>query len=286
MTRVFLCHASEDKLCAEEIYNRLQSQGFSPWMDKRDLIPGQVWEQEILRVLGESEFILIFFSHNSVTKQGFVQREFKVALDAWEQIPEGTIHTIPVRLDDCEIPQRFKKFQWVDLFEENGFEKVIQALNLGLSQRSQLRHQKESKSQGESTLYTSRIQNTSLRMDTKSNSWLISNMLLWIATLLFLAFNLSLILNSLEFSDERMTGYIFLTNTSLLLLGSFISYRDYLKPYMIIFFALILQILISIYMFFNNIGNLHIMIKLNIIIICSLSFLLLIVKSIYNKNSQ
>ena len=34
--RVFLCHASEDKQAAEELYNRLRADGFLPWLDKED----------------------------------------------------------------------------------------------------------------------------------------------------------------------------------------------------------------------------------------------------------
>jgi transcription antitermination factor NusG len=128
MTQIFLCHANEDKPQVEEIYRRLKGSGYQPWMDKIDLLPGQLWEQVIPEVLKTSDFILIFFSKHSVTKRGYVQRELKLAITAWEEIPEGMIHTIPVRLDSCIIPERFRKFQWVDLFDELGFEKILQAI--------------------------------------------------------------------------------------------------------------------------------------------------------------
>jgi hypothetical protein len=60
----------------------------------------------------------------------------KLALDAWEEIPEGQIHTIPVRLDACEIPERFKPFQWVDLFDERGFERIVNAIRFQQSQHA------------------------------------------------------------------------------------------------------------------------------------------------------
>ena len=102
MARIFLCHASDDKAHVREVYHRLQAiEGFEPWLDEEDLLPGQVWAREIPRALQTSDFILIFLSRTSVAKRGYVQREMKMALDAWEELPEGTIHTIPVRLDDC-----------------------------------------------------------------------------------------------------------------------------------------------------------------------------------------
>jgi hypothetical protein len=51
------------------------------WMNE-DLVVRQIWENEIPRALKASEFILVFFSRNSVAKRGYVQREMKMALDA------------------------------------------------------------------------------------------------------------------------------------------------------------------------------------------------------------
>jgi hypothetical protein len=61
----------------------------------------------------------------------------KLALDTWEEVPEGQIHTIPIRLDACQIPERFKPFHRVDLFEDGGWEKLIKAMRFGLEQRQQ-----------------------------------------------------------------------------------------------------------------------------------------------------
>jgi hypothetical protein len=134
MAKIFLCHANEDKSQVREVYRRLKAEGFEPWLDEEDLLPGQLWNQEIHRALRSSNFILIFFSQNSVLKQGYVQREMKLALDTWEEVPGGQIHTIPIRLDACEIPERFKPFQWVDLFGDDGFEKIIRAIRFQLQQ--------------------------------------------------------------------------------------------------------------------------------------------------------
>ncbi len=62
MPQIFLCHASEDKPKVREVYHRLKDEGFEPWLDEEDLLPGQLWEQEIPKALKASDFILIFFS--------------------------------------------------------------------------------------------------------------------------------------------------------------------------------------------------------------------------------
>src|SRR5262249_18022279 len=132
---IFLCHASEDKPQVEEVYHRLRALGWQPWMDKMDLLPGQRWQQEIPRALRASDFILIFFSRNSVAKRGYVQREFKLALDTLQEIRGALIHTIPIRLDDCDISSEFGFLQWCNFFEEDGFERIVRAIRAGLLQR-------------------------------------------------------------------------------------------------------------------------------------------------------
>jgi formylglycine-generating enzyme required for sulfatase activity len=137
MTRIFLCYASEDQAQVEAVYSRLRALDFRPWMDKIDLLPGQQWQQEIPRALRASDFIMIFFSQHSVSKRGYVQREFKLALDALQEMPEGMIHAIPVRLDDCVIPEQFDFLHWCNLYEEDGFERLVNAIRTGLAQRQQ-----------------------------------------------------------------------------------------------------------------------------------------------------
>jgi formylglycine-generating enzyme required for sulfatase activity len=136
VARIFLCHASEDKAQVREVYNRLKAiDGFEPWLDEEDLLPGQVWEREIPRALQTSDFILIFLSRNSVAKRGYVQREMKLALDAWQELPEGTIHTIPVRIDACDVPESFRRYHWANLFEPNGFNRMVHAIRTELAKR-------------------------------------------------------------------------------------------------------------------------------------------------------
>jgi hypothetical protein len=137
MARIFLSYAREDRARVEEIYWRLRELGFRPWMDTNDLLPGQMWDSEIRKALTSADFVLLFFSQSSVAKRGYVQREFRLVLDALQEMPEGVIHTIPIRLDNCNIPEQFRGLQWADLFDEHDLEIVVQAIRAGLSQRQQ-----------------------------------------------------------------------------------------------------------------------------------------------------
>jgi len=93
-------------------YEQLKKAGFDPWLDENDLLPGQNWEEEIPRALKASAAVLVFLSKTSVSKRGYVQREFRIAFDTLQEIPHGQVFVIPVKLDDCEVPELFRSLHW------------------------------------------------------------------------------------------------------------------------------------------------------------------------------
>jgi hypothetical protein len=127
--RVFLCHSSNDKPAIRKLYQKLLADGFTPWLDEEDLLPGQDWQNEIARVLNSAEVILVCLSLGSISKTGYIQKEIKDVLDVADKQPDNTIFLIPVRLEKCTVPERLNRWQWVDLFEKRGYERLIRALH-------------------------------------------------------------------------------------------------------------------------------------------------------------
>lgn len=111
---VFLSYASQDKSVVRLLCKRLRDDGFDPWLDEERLLPGQDWSLEIDTALRASDAILLCFSILSVAKEGYIQREYKHAMKIQEEKPEGTIFVVPVRLDNCEMPNFIRELQWVD----------------------------------------------------------------------------------------------------------------------------------------------------------------------------
>lgn len=127
--RVFLCHGREDKPTVRALYQRLREEGdIDPWLDTEKLLPGQNWEYEIRKAIRATAVVVVCLSLTSVGKSGYVQKEITLALDEADKQPEGTIYIIPGRLDDCRVPDRLSHCQWVDLFEPDGYERLLQAL--------------------------------------------------------------------------------------------------------------------------------------------------------------
>jgi len=132
--KIFLCHSSGDKPEVEKLYKYFSQQGADPWLDSEKLLPGQDWNYEINKALDVSDVILLCLSKKSVDKEGYVQREIRIALDRALEMPEGRIFLIPGRLEECELPRRLQSYQWVDLFTENGMDKLVKSLNLRAKQ--------------------------------------------------------------------------------------------------------------------------------------------------------
>ena len=126
--RVFVCHASDDKPAVREVVAHLKHDGFDVWLDEERLLPGADWEYQIACAIAETDVVLVCLSSASVSKTGFVQREVVAALKHAEERPEGAIFLIPVRLSECSVPRRLRKWQWVDLFGSGGYNRLSDSL--------------------------------------------------------------------------------------------------------------------------------------------------------------
>jgi hypothetical protein len=144
--QIFLSYAREDEEKAEELYQKLSDTGFKPWMAKKDILPGERWESRIPQAIRRSDFFLACLSANSVSKRGWIQKEIKDALDIWQEKLDSDIYLIPVRLEDCEVPESLCDFQWVNLFEEDGWARLVKAIQVGMERRGEVSADEESSS--------------------------------------------------------------------------------------------------------------------------------------------
>jgi CheY-like chemotaxis protein len=131
--RVFLCQSSGDKPAVRALYGRLRAEGIDPWLDEECLLPGQDWQQEIPKAVRAADSVLVCLSRAAITKAGYVQKEIRYALDVADEQPEGAIFIVPIKLEECAVPERLRRWHWVDLFAERGYERLMR----GLRERAQ-----------------------------------------------------------------------------------------------------------------------------------------------------
>ena len=127
--KVFLSHAHADADAVRALYKRLVADGVDAWLDKEKLVPGQDWEREIRKAVREADVVIVCLS-KQFNQRGYRQKEVRIALDEADIMPEGEIFIIPAKLEECEILESLNKIQWVDLFKDNGYEKLMRSLSL------------------------------------------------------------------------------------------------------------------------------------------------------------
>ncbi len=130
---VFISYARENSKAARRLFRDLKGAGLIPWLDKESLIAGQNWKIGINKAISSSRYFIPIFSSVSVSKRGYIQKEFKYALDVLDEFPESQIFIIPIRLDDCKIPyQRLEHIEYVDLFPSwnAGKAKILSAMEV------------------------------------------------------------------------------------------------------------------------------------------------------------
>jgi V8-like Glu-specific endopeptidase len=128
--KVYLAASPTDSETVKELYHRLKQDGAQPWFAPINLLPGQNTRYETQKAMSESRYVLICISAASVGQSGNLQRELKQALDLADEQPEGQIHTITVRLDECTVPFSLRETGAADYFKPNGYALLLQSLGL------------------------------------------------------------------------------------------------------------------------------------------------------------
>ncbi|MBI5944831.1 MAG: toll/interleukin-1 receptor domain-containing protein [Chloroflexi bacterium] len=125
---VFLIHTHRDREPVHELYARLAKDGIKPWLDSERLQPGQDWRHEINRAILTSDIAIVCLSRNFLRHQGYCQQEIKIALKKASLLPVGETFIIPARLEECDSPESLSRWQRVDLFEADGYKRLLRSL--------------------------------------------------------------------------------------------------------------------------------------------------------------
>jgi tetratricopeptide (TPR) repeat protein len=129
--RLFLCHSEMDKETVRALYRRLLLDGWiKPWLDEEDILPGHDWRLETTQALKQSDVVLICLSKQALSSSGSFQKLLRQALDVASEQPEGTIFIIPLKFQECALPESLKPFHAVNFFEQPGYTRLMKALEL------------------------------------------------------------------------------------------------------------------------------------------------------------
>lgn len=118
MARLFLSYARKNLRDATRLYRALsRSTNHEVWFDRVSLMPGVRWEPAIRKAIRESRYFLALFSKSSVSQRGYRHSELRQALEVLAEYPSDSVYLIPIRLDNCKMPDAaLEALNRVDLF--------------------------------------------------------------------------------------------------------------------------------------------------------------------------
>ncbi|MFN6475531.1 TIR domain-containing protein [Nostoc sp. DedQUE07] len=128
---VFLSYARENLNIALKLRDDLIKNGVSVWLDDDNLIGGEKWRNKIREQINQTSFFITLVSSISVNKKdGYVQEEIDMALKLLSQKTRDEFVVLPVRIDNCNIPEKLSRIHIIDIFPnhdgyEKGLKKVI-----------------------------------------------------------------------------------------------------------------------------------------------------------------
>jgi len=126
--KVFLCYAHNDKAAVYGLYLRIIKARIDAWLDTEKLQPGHDWEHEIRKAILKSDVIIVCLSRVFNKQHGYRHEELKIALEKALVLNNDDIFIIPARLEECEMPESLHHLHRVDLFEDDGYKKLIRTL--------------------------------------------------------------------------------------------------------------------------------------------------------------
>ena len=126
--RIFLLYARRDEEAVRRLYRRLIKEGADVWWDQEKLLPGRDWAFEIHKAIHRSDVVIACLSKRFNQQGGYRHEELRIALEKAATLLKGETFIIPARLEMCDLPELLRRWQRVDLFEADGYKKLIGVL--------------------------------------------------------------------------------------------------------------------------------------------------------------
>jgi len=108
--RVFISYASQDAAMAQQVCTALERAGFLCWIAPRDVVPGTLYADGIVRAINDSTILVLILSQSAVAS-AHVGKELERASSKRHPI-------IALRTDNAPLPPAFEYFlsesQWID----------------------------------------------------------------------------------------------------------------------------------------------------------------------------
>ena len=119
-TRGFLSYAHEDQETAKRLYADLVSRGHLLWFDSVHFRRDEGVDTQVLNAIRESTYFVLLLTPISVSKEGYIRKEIRLALDMVREFELTSVFIIPVRSSPCQPleSELAGLTQFIDLFPD------------------------------------------------------------------------------------------------------------------------------------------------------------------------
>ena len=148
--QVFISYVRENSDRVDWLCRVLEAAGIPVWLDTAQLWPGQDWRAVIRRAIREDSlaFLACFSSQSVSQSRTYQNEEIVLAISEMRLRPPDQSWLIPVRFDDCQIPDRsiggdqmLSDLHQSDLFGDNcqrNADRLVEAIRRILSRDATL----------------------------------------------------------------------------------------------------------------------------------------------------
>lgn len=137
-THLFISYVREDVAHVDRICETLKAANVDVWLDRERIAPGMRWQDSIVHAISQGAFFMACFSKQYWSRPKTVMNtELGIAIGELRDRRNDQVWFIPVRLDDCRIPdfqirpgETLVHLQYVDLFRDwpDGMRRIMTML--------------------------------------------------------------------------------------------------------------------------------------------------------------
>lgn len=138
MNRVFISYVRENIEMVDRLCEELKAHKIEVWRDRNNIAPGLRWKREIHRAIQEGAFFIACFSKEYDDRETtYMNEELTRAIEELRKRPHARIWFIPVKLNECEIPDRdigggetLRDLHYVNLYDDwnRGIQSILNAV--------------------------------------------------------------------------------------------------------------------------------------------------------------
>lgn len=109
--KVFISYSHLNKEIVNRIVQKIEGfKHFDVWIDEKNILAGQRWEEVIHKNINQHDKIIVFLSSIGYYRKGYFNKEIKLILETQKMYPNSYNFVIPILLDNIKIPPDFEIF--------------------------------------------------------------------------------------------------------------------------------------------------------------------------------